>query len=182
MSDSVNSIGQGYVQVYTGNGKGKTTAALGLCFRAMGRGLKSYIGQFMKGQKYSELESAKRTDGMIAIEQYGKDTFIHVKNPPDPKDVEMALQGLEKLRSAMLSGVYGIIVADEICTSHFFHLITEKQILDLIDSKPAGVELILTGRYAPESLIEKADLVTEMREIKHYYNTKKAPARDGIER
>lgn len=174
-------IGFGYVQVYTGNGKGKTTAALGLAFRAWGRGLKTYIGQFMKGQFYAELKSASMTDGFITIEQYGKDTFIHVTKPPDPKDVEMAKVGLEKLRKAMLSGEYDIIIADEINTTHFFHLLTTDEIIDFINIKPNGVELVLTGRYCPEEVCEKADLVSEMGEIKHYY-TKDVPARDGIER
>lgn len=174
-------IGKGYVQVYTGNGKGKTTAALGLAFRAWGRGLKTYIGQFMKGQHYAELKASKMTDGHITIEQYGKDTFIHVKNPPDTKDVEMAQEGLSRLRKAMESGQFDIIVADEINTSHYFHLVTSEDILKLMQDKPEGTELILTGRYCPKPIIEAADLVSEMKEIKHYY-TKKVPARDGIER
>jgi len=172
---------QGYVQVYTGNGKGKTTAALGLAFRAAGRGLKTYIGQFMKGQLYGELNAAKMTRDYITIEQYGKDTFLHVKNPPDPADVKMAQRGLEKARQAMLSGKYQIIVLDEINTAHYFHLVTVAEMLDFITRKPTGVELIFTGRYAPPELLQKADLVTEMTEIKHYY-VKDVPARAGIER
>jgi cob(I)alamin adenosyltransferase len=174
-------IGKGYVQVYTGNGKGKTTAALGLAFRAWGRGLKTYIGQFMKGQPYAELTSAKATDGHITIEQYGKDTFIHVKNPPDPEDVKMAQDGMAKLRVAVTGGEYSIVIADEINTSHFFHLISTEEILDLIESKPEGVELVLTGRYCPDEICERADLVSEMKEVKHYY-TQDVQARDGIER
>lgn len=174
-------IGKGYVQVYTGNGKGKTTAALGLAFRAWGRGLKTYIGQFMKGQPYAELMSAENTDGHITIEQFGKDTFIHVTNPPDPEDVEMAKTGLAKVREAMLSGDYDIIVADEINTSHYFHLITADEMLKLMSDKPDGVELILTGRYCPDEVINAANLVSEMTEVKHYY-TQKVDARDGIER
>ncbi len=174
-------LAKGYVQVYTGNGKGKTTAALGLAFRAWGRGLKTYIGQFMKGQLYAELTSAKKTDGHITIEQFGKDTFIHVTNPPNPDDVKMAQDGLAKVRKAMNSGTYDIIIADEINTSHYFNLISTEEMLSLISDKPDGVELILTGRYCPEEVLAAADLVSEMTEVKHYYQ-QEVPARDGIER
>lgn len=172
---------KGYVQVYTGNGKGKTTAALGLAFRAMGRGMRTYIGQFMKGQRYGELDAARLVPDFIIIEQYGKDAFIHVKDPPDPQDVRMAQAGLVKARAAMLSGRYSIIVLDEITTAHYFHLVTLDEILDLIKQKPENVELVFTGRYAPQELINAAHLVTEMREVKHYYQ-EDVPARDGIER
>jgi cob(I)alamin adenosyltransferase len=176
-----NPIGKGYVQVYTGNGKGKTTAALGLAFRAMGYGLKTYIGQFMKGQHYSELDAAKMVSNYITIEQYGKKSFTVVKNPPDTKDVHMAKAGLVKARDAMLSHNYDIIVLDEITTAHFFNLVTLDEMLELVNDKPDGVELVFTGRYAPPKLIEIADLVTEMMEIKHYFQ-KNVKSRDGIER
>jgi len=174
-------IEKGYVQVYTGNCKGKTTAALGLAFRAMGRGLKTYVGQFMKGQYYSELKSAEMVGPYITIEQYGKDTFIHVKNPPLEEDVQMARSGLEKAKEAMLSGEYSIVVFDEINTAHYFHLISTEEMLEVMKSKPDGVEVIFTGRYAPPEVIEAADLVTEMVEVKHYYE-QGVPAREGIER
>ena len=174
------SIGKGYIQVYTGNGKGKTTAALGLAFRAMGCGLKTYIGQFMKGRKYSELNAAKKMSDFITIEQYGKEDFMHVKEHPDPEDVKIAKTGLEKARKAMLSRKYDIIVLDEINTAHLFHLITVSEMLVFIKDKPAGVELVFTGRYAPQELIDAADLVTEMVEVKHYYK-KGTISRKGIE-
>jgi cob(I)alamin adenosyltransferase len=174
-------LGKGYVQVYTGNGKGKTTAALGLAFRAMGRGLKTYIGQFMKGQHYGELDAARMIHPYMTIEQYSKDTFIHVQNPPHEDDVLMAREGLAKAKEAMLSGKYDIIVFDEVITAHFFHLISTQEILNIIKNKPDGVELIFTGRYAPPELIHAAGLVTEMAEVKHYYQ-KGVLARDGIER
>ncbi|VEN73180.1 Cob(I)yrinic acid a,c-diamide adenosyltransferase [Candidatus Desulfarcum epimagneticum] len=173
--------GKGYTQVYTGDGKGKTTAALGLAFRAMGCGMKTYIGQFMKGQKYNELNAARMCPGRIIIEQYGKDTFVHVRKPPDPEDVEMAKSGYEKIKKAMFSGIYNIVVADEIITSHYFNLISTKDILKLVAKKPREVEFIMTGRYAPQEIIEAVDLVSEMREIKHYYHSG-AQAREGIER
>jgi len=175
------SFRKGYVQVYTGNCKGKTTAALGLAFRAMGRGLRTYIGQFMKGQLYGELEAARKVEPFITIEQYGEKRFIHVKNPPQQKDIDMAQNGLEKARQAMLKGGYNIVVLDEVITANYFNLVSLADILDFINNKPEDIELVLTGRYAPRELIDAADLVTEMVEIKHYYQQGVA-ARDGIER
>lgn len=172
---------KGYVQIYTGNGKGKTTAALGLALRAAGRGLKTYIGQFMKGQPYGELAAAKLLQPYITIEQYGKRSFVHVQNPPRQEDIDMACKGLEKTRQAMMSGIYDIVVFDEIITAHYFQLISLDQLLDIIKYRPEGVEVVMTGRYAPAPLIDAADLVTEMIETKHYY-TKGIEARDGIER
>lgn len=177
----VNILGKGYVHVYTGNGKGKTTAALGLAFRAIGHGLKIYIGQFMKGQHYGELDAAKLVPGLVTIEQYGKNTFIHVNNPPAKEDINMAQAGLKKAKAAMLSTVYNIIILDEITTAHYFHLVTLEEMLEMIKLKPYGIELIYTGRYAPQALIDAADVVTEMTEIKHYYQDN-VSARDGIER
>jgi cob(I)alamin adenosyltransferase len=174
-------LAKGYVQIYTGNGKGKTTAALGQAFRAMGHGLKTYIGQFMKGQKYGELEAAKMVHPHIKIEQYGKETFVHVQKPPREEDLRMAKEGLEKARVAIFSGNYDIVVLDEIITAHYFELVSLDEMLGMMKSKPEGVELILTGRYAPPELIAAADLVTEMVEVKHYYQ-KGVIAREGIER
>jgi len=173
-------LGKGYVQVYTGNCKGKTTAALGLAFRAMGHGLKTYIGQFMKGQHYGELEAARLVKPYITIEQYGKKGFMHVKDPPDPEDVRMAREGLAKAWLAMTKGGYDIVVLDEIITAHHFHLVSLDEMLDVIKGKPDNIEVVLTGRYAPQELIDVADLVTEMLEIKHYYQ-QGVSARDGIE-
>lgn len=172
---------KGYIQVYTGNGKGKTTAALGLAFRAAGRGLKTYIGQFMKGGASSELQTAALCRPYITIEPYGKDALLQVREPPAAEDLRMARAGLEKVKQAMLSGTYDIIVCDEINTAHYFHLVTTEEMLAIINDKPERVELVFTGRYAPQAVIEAADLVTEMLEIKHYY-ARHVPARDGIER
>lgn len=172
---------KGYVQVYTGKSKGKTTAALGLAFRAMGNGFKTYIGQFMKGTSYGELKAAEMVNSYITIEQYGEDTFIHVKYPPKKEDIKMARAGLEKAKRAMLSGEYNIIVFDEINTAYYYNLITTEEMLDIIRSKPEDVEIVFTGRYAPPEVVEAADLVTEMVEIKHYYQ-KGVLAREGIER
>jgi len=180
MSKGSHPLGQGYVQVYTGNSKGKTTAALGLAFRAMGRGLKTYIGQFMKGQHCSELEAAKMVHPYITIEQYGKPSFMHVQNPPRQDNVKMAQEGLARAQDAMFSGNYNLIVLDEIITAHYFHLVSLKDILQIIACKPDGIEVVFTWRYAPPEVIAAADLVTEMVELKHYYQ-KGVEARDGIE-
>jgi len=171
---------KGYVQVYTGNGKGKTTAALGLAFRAAGNEFHVFIGQFMKGQKYGELEAAKRLSPYITIEQFGKPTFVHVDKATE-EDIQLAKKGLARSREAMLSGKYDIVILDEINVAIFFKLVTTENVLSFIEEKPTGVELILTGRYAPKELIEKADLVTEMKEIKHYY-AQGVQARKGIEK
>jgi cob(I)alamin adenosyltransferase len=174
-------LGQGCVQVYTGDGKGKTTAALGLAMRAWGRGMRTYIGQFMKGQYYAELTAAAQTNGAIVIEQYGRDTFVHVKNPPNPEDVALAQAGLAKLKAALTGGLYAVVVADEINTAHYFHLVSVDDMRELIARKPEGVELIFTGRYCPPEIVAVAQLVTEMKEIKHYW-CDGLQARDGVER
>ncbi len=180
-NDSPMHLEKGYAQVYTGNCKGKTTAALGLAFRAMGRGMKTYIGQFMKGQEYGELKSAQMVKPYITIEQYGRSGFVHVQTPPEPVDVKKAADGLMKARAAMLSGEYDIVVFDEILTAHMFHLISLREIMDLVKTRPERVEIVLTGRGAPQEVIDAVDLVTEMVEVKHYYR-KGVMARDGIER
>jgi len=135
----------------------------------------------MKGQLYGELEAARKVEPFITIEQYGEKRFIHVKNPPQQKDIDMAQNGLEKARQAMLKGGYNIVVLDEVITANYFNLVSLADILDFINNKPEDIELVLTGRYAPRELIDAADLVTEMVEIKHYYQQGVA-ARDGIER
>lgn len=172
---------QGYIQVYTGMGKGKTTAAIGVALRAAGHGMKTYIGQFLKGQDYGELKSIRGLSEWITLEQFGRKGFIHVTEDPDQEDFDMAKSGLKKCTEAMLSGKYTIIILDEINVAVYFKLLTVKNILDFLDKKPANVEVILTGRYAPDSIIERADLVTEMKEIKHYHG-KGIHAREGIEK
>ncbi|MBD3415388.1 MAG: cob(I)yrinic acid a,c-diamide adenosyltransferase [Candidatus Aminicenantes bacterium] len=172
---------KGMVQIYTGQGKGKTTAALGLALRAAGHGLKTYIGQFIKGQKYGELKSLERLKPLVKVEQFGRNAFIHVNKNPDPQDIQKAEEGLDSCLKAMLSGLFDIIVLDEINVAMYFNLIREENVHDFLDQRPDHVEVILTGRHAPKSLIKRADLVTDMTEIKHYY-TQKVSARDGIER
>lgn len=172
-------LSKGYVQVYTGDGKGKTTAALGLALRASGHGMHTYIGQFMKGQPYGELD-ALRDHPHITIEQYGDVRCIR-REEVTPKHVAQARQGLERAREAMLSGKYDIVVLDEVNVTVWFGLLDVEEVLAFLDEKPEPVEVVLTGRRAPQELIERADLVTEMREVKHYYE-QGVLAREGIER
>jgi cob(I)alamin adenosyltransferase len=172
-------LAKGYVQVYTGDGKGKTTAALGLALRASGHGLRTYVGQFMKGQHYGELE-ALRDHPHITIKQYGDVRCIH-REEVTPEHIAQARRGLERAREAMLSGQYDLVVLDEVNVTIWFGLLAVEEVLALLDQRPERVELILTGRRAPQELIDQADLVTEMREVKHYYR-EGVMARTGIER
>jgi len=172
-------LSRGYIQVYTGDGKGKTTAALGLALRASGHGLRTYIGQFMKGQRYGELD-ALRDHPYITIEQYGDVRCIR-REEVTPEHVAQAHRGLERAREAMLSGRYDLVVLDEVNVAIWFGLLDVEEVLALLDERPEGVELVLTGRRAPRELIARADLVTEMREVKHYYQ-QGVTARRGIER
>jgi cob(I)alamin adenosyltransferase len=172
---------KGQIQVYTGDGKGKTTAALGLALRAAGYKHKVYIGQFLKGQEYGELLSAKKLSPYITIEQFGRKGFIHVTKDPDEEDIKRAKRGLKKCLEAMLSRKYRIIVLDEINVAVDLNLLTEEEIHKFLDKRPEDVEIILTGRYAPPSFLKKADLVTEMKAKKHYYK-KGVRAREGIEK
>ena len=171
---------KGFIQIYTGNGKGKTTAAIGLAVRAAGHGMKSYIVQFMKDHPYGEIESLKRLSEWITLEQFGNDEFVLKREHPDRKDIEVAERGLVRAREKMLDGEYDIIVLDEVCVAIYFRLLKVSEVLELIKEKPEDVELILTGRYCPQELFEKADLVTDMKEVKHYYQ-KGIIARKGIE-
>jgi len=172
---------KGFVQVYTGNGKGKTTAALGLAVRAAGHGLKTYIGQFLKGQPTGEIEAVKKFAPLIRIEQFGRKGFIRVTEGVDDEDVDRARAGLKRCSEAMLSGEFRIVVLDEVNTAVYFKILGEQDVLDLLAKKPADVEVVLTGRYAPPAVLERADLVTEMREIKHY-SDRGVKAREGIEK
>jgi len=172
---------KGYIQIYTGNGKGKTTAALGLALRAAGHGYKVYMGQFLKGQLYGELLSVKKLAPLITIQQFGRKGFIHVTKDPDEEDIKRAKRGLMKCLDAMISQKYRIIILDEINVAVYFHLITEEEVHRFLDQKPEGIEVILTGRYAPSSFLKRADLVTEMKEKKHYYK-KGVMGREGIEK
>jgi cob(I)alamin adenosyltransferase len=171
----------GYIQIYTGDGKGKTTAALGLALRAAGRGIRTYIAQFLKAQPTGEIEAIKKLAPLVRIEQFGREGFITVKDAPGDEDIERAKAGLAKAREAMLSGAYRIVVLDEVNTAVHFKILPEKDVLDFIDERPAAIELVLTGRYAPASFVDQADLVTEMKAVKHYFD-RGVKAREGIEK
>ena len=170
---------KGFTQIYTGNGKGKTTAAFGLALRAAGAGLNVYIAQFVKGMKYSELNSIKRFDDLITLKQYGRNCFI--KKEPKQADIDIANKGFEEVKKNISSGQYDVVILDELNIALFYNLIEEEEVIDLIENKPSDIELIITGRYAPHNILELADLVTEMKEIKHYYQ-KGITARKGIEK
>lgn len=168
----------GKIQVITGNGKGKTTSAFGLAARAAGHGFKIIIIQFMKGQtNYGELHSAQKLG--IEVAQFGRPDFVNPKNP-DPIDVKMAMDGLERLKQVSSSGDYDLVVADELNVALHFNLVPLAEVLFLFENKNPHTELVITGRYAKNEIIEAADLVTEMREIKHYFNAGQE-AREGIE-
>lgn len=171
---------QGFVQIYTGNGKGKSTAAIGQAVRAAGFGLKTYIAQFMKEFPYNELNSLKHLSEWITIEQFGGDEFVYKKELPGTEELAKAKKGLAIAKEKMFSDEYDIIILDEAIVAIYFKLITTENLIEFIKSKPVNVELILTGRYCPEELIELADLVTEMKEVKHYYQ-KGLTSRRGIE-
>jgi len=160
----------GMVQVYTGSGKGKTTAALGLAMRAIGQGLKVHMIQFMKGNiEYGELKTARRLSPDFTITQMGRETFVDHDNP-DEIDREWARKGMRLARELMKQSDLDVLILDEINVAVDFKLVTKEEVLALIHQKPAGLELILTGRYAPVEIVKEADLVTEMLEIKHYYH------------
>ncbi|NOH15824.1 cob(I)yrinic acid a,c-diamide adenosyltransferase [Clostridium cochlearium] len=168
---------KGYVQVYTGNGKGKTTAALGLSLRATCAGKKVFFGQFTKGMNYSELKAPEILPN-FTLEQFGRNAFIF--GTPSKADIEEAKKGLKRAEEVLTSGEYDVVVFDEINIALFYELFSVQEVLDLLDKKVEHTEVILTGRYAPQEIIDRADLVTEMREIKHYY-TQGVPCRKGIE-
>jgi cob(I)alamin adenosyltransferase len=168
----------GYIHLYTGNGKGKTTAALGMALRAAGAGKRVFIAQFVKGMHYSELESLKRFDDFIVLKQYGRDCFIY--HQPEEDDKRMAMEGLSEVEAIIRDGDYDMVILDEVCIALFYQLFDLIALKAVIMQKPPEMEIVLTGRYAPSELFDIADLVTEMRELKHYYQ-QGVQARKGIE-
>ena len=169
---------KGYIHVYTGNGKGKTTAAFGLALRAVGAGKKVFFAQFVKGKMYAEIEAVQKYLPAITIKQYGHDCFII--NEHKKKDIDAARKGLMEIARIIQSDVYDMIVLDEADIAIYYNLFSSQELIDIIHNRKETTEIIITGRYATPDIIEIADLVTEMREIKHYY-TKGVEARKGIE-
>jgi cob(I)alamin adenosyltransferase len=169
----------GYVHVYTGDGKGKTTAALGLALRAAGAGWRVFFAQFVKGVVSSELASLDHLEGRIDVRQFGQSQFI--RREPEAADFDYAQQGLNECKTAILSEDYRLVVLDEANVAAALGLLAVDDLVDLIAIRPESVELVLTGRWAHPRVIERADLVTEMREVKHYYR-RGVVARVGVER
>jgi cob(I)alamin adenosyltransferase len=170
---------RGLIQVYTGNGKGKTSAAFGLALRAVGRGMRVFMIQFIKGGfDYGELYVVDKLPN-LTLRAFGRGKFVTEK-PAGKEDVELAGQALALAEETIKGGRYDVVILDEVNVALSLKLISLEKVLRLIKEKPKHVELVLTGRDAPEEIIEAADLVTEMREIKHPYK-KGLPARKGIE-
>lgn len=169
----------GYVHVYTGGGKGKTTAALGLAIRAIGAGWRVFMAQFLKGDESSELIALKLFARSILVRQYGRSCLVGRK--PEQADFDCAAKGLLESKKAIMSGEYQMVILDEANVAVQFGLLHLEDLTQLIDTKPRDVELVITGRWAHQQVIERADLVTEMREIKHYYQ-QGVLARAGVEK
>ena len=175
-------LSKGMIQVYTGDGKGKTTAALGLACRAVGHGFKVIMIQFLKGNlEYGELQTARKLAPYLTIKQMGRGCLLERKEHPEPEDIAAAQEAMALAREILRGGDYNIVILDEINVALDLGLIDKEAVIQLMDERPSHVELILTGRYAPSEIIERADLVTEMKEIKHYYE-QGIPARMGIEK
>ena len=169
----------GYVQVYTGDGKGKTTAAIGLAVRSVGAGWRVFFGQFLKAGEYSEHKALAKFSDLLTIKTYGRNVFI--RGEPEDEDRRLAQTGYHEIAEIVASGRYPLVILDEANVAVHYGLITVDQILDLIDRRAEGVELLITGRYAHSRLIDRADLVTEMREVKHYFD-RGVKARVGVEK
>ena len=169
---------KGYIHVYTGPGKGKTTAAIGLGIRAAGAGMKIHMVQFMKGRRYSEIDTIEKIKN-FTITQHGRDEFVS-KEKPEQVDIDLAQEGFKYSKEIVNNGKYDMIILDEINVAVDYNLISLKEITKLIEEKPEKLELILTGRYAHPEIVRYADLVTEMLEIKHPYQ-QGVEARKGID-
>jgi cob(I)alamin adenosyltransferase len=173
--------GLGQVQLYTGDGKGKTSICLGIALRAAGHRLKTYIGQFTKGHPTGEIAAISRyLSPVVTIEQYGRERFIMIDGPPEEQDYALAQRGLHRIRKAIHSGDYNIVICDEINVAVAFGLIMSYQVVDLINTRPPCVELVLSGRYAHPAVIAAAGLVMEVTPVKHYFE-QGVMARKGIE-
>ncbi len=170
-------MNKGYIHVYTGDGKGKTTAALGLSIRAAGAGLKVFFAQFIKGKIYSEIEIINEISN-ITLKQYGLNCFI--EKEPTYEDIVAAKKGLKEVVRIINQGEYDLIVLDEVNIALYYELFSVEELITVLKNKPDTIEIVLTGRKAPDEIIEIADFVTDMVELKHYYD-KGIEARKGIE-
>jgi cob(I)alamin adenosyltransferase len=170
---------KGLVIVITGNGKGKTTAAFGQALRAIGQGYRVFVLQFMKGRKYGEFIAAEKYLPRLTIRMSGLDSFV-MRDNPAAIDIEWAQKGLVAAKKAINSGKYDMVILDEINVALDFKLIALPDVIELIKNKPTNLDIILTGRYAPSEIIELADTVSEVKEVKHHYS-KGIKDRVGIE-
>lgn len=176
---------KGYIHLYTGNGKGKTTAAFGLAMRALCAGKNVYVGQFVKSMRYNETKSERLFDGSdptfgrLCVETLGRGCYID--RAPEQADIDMARQGLERCREILTGGIYDVVVLDELTIALHFGLLSCDEVLAVLATRDPRTEIVITGRYAPQALIDAADLVTEMQEVKHYY-TQGVLSRNGIDR
>ncbi len=167
----------GLVHLYTGNGKGKTTAAFGLALRMVGRGKKVLIIQFMKGRPSGEVIAAERLRPLLTVRQFGTEEFVNPKNPSE-ESLRLAREGMRLAEGAVKE--YDMVVLDEVNVAVAFGLISEEEVIKVVNERSENTEIVLTGRYAPDSFYELADYITEFREIKHPY-TKGVRAREGVE-
>lgn len=170
---------EGYIQIYTGNGKGKTTSALGIAIKAVGAGKKVFIGQFLKSGKYSEMNSLRLFPDQIHVEHYGMGKFI--KGRPSLEDKKAGQAGYEKISRILENGDHDLVIIDEGNVAVKYGVISEQSMLNLFKIKPGHVELVVTGRGATKAVIDQADHVIEFQEVKHYFK-KGVEARVGIEK
>ncbi|MBU0463474.1 MAG: cob(I)yrinic acid a,c-diamide adenosyltransferase [Proteobacteria bacterium] len=170
---------KGHIQIYTGDGKGKTTAALGLAIRTMGAGGKVFIGQFLKSGNYSEIKALKKFADQITVEHYGLGQFV--KGHPSQEDIEAGMEGYKRVTRVIEKGEHDLVILDEGNIAVKYNIFSEQDLLDLFEKKPDHLELVVTGRGATQAIMEKADLVAEMKNIKHYFQ-KGVKARVGIEK
>lgn len=172
-------LSRGLIQVYTGDGKGKTTCALGLAMRAVGQGFKVYMVQFMKGRETGESRTAARLAPEMTLRYFGRPGLVNLRSP-DPEDLALVREGWSLARQVLAAGDHDLVILDEINLALTFNLIPLEEALEALRQRPPWVEVVLTGRQAPLEVVALADLVTEMRPIKHYYEAG-VKSRKGIE-
>ena len=172
---------KGYTHIYTGNGKGKTTAAVGLAVRAVGAGMKVYIGEFIKEMEYGEVKVFRQRFPEITVELFGTEDGCIIDRNASEDDIQAAKAGLSRAKEAMRSGQYDLVILDELTIPISLGLLSEEDVIKVIEQKPESTELVITGRYAPKALIDAADLVSEVGEVKHYYQ-QGVLSREGIDR
>jgi cob(I)alamin adenosyltransferase len=170
---------KGKIIVLTGDGKGKTTSALGMALRAAGSGQRVYIAQFIKAGDYSEIKALKKLSDLIAVEQFGLGGLFG--RNPTPEDIQAARNGLEKVATVMSSGDYPVIILDEANVAIKYKLFSEQELLNIIAIKPQNLAVIITGRDADPKIIESADQAIEFKAVKHYYENG-VNARVGIDK